>query len=273
VGNSGIPAMIVPPRCCGGSHRNERTDRVGALVTLGCRRIEAIAVYNRGMILHVVALDDWLSAPKDVAPAASNSPTATSASAAPNTNAGSPPWYLENNQVRRQEKKDLQCPMEGRQARVQGAIQDIALTDSFRSELLVAAKKGEPFNTTTGRSLSALKADNTTDWFTFASEYAAIKWPGASPEHQRGIAEALTNITAALLTTRQNKPDNKALRTACKRAFNLNTRDSPVNDETAAATRWLERNTRPEVLASPLAKDPTTSATPPSQHGSRQVLR
>jgi hypothetical protein len=99
-----------------------------------------------------------------------------------------------------------------------------ALADSFRSELLIAAKKGEPFDTTTGQPLSALKADHTTDWFAFAREYAAIKWPDASPEHRRGIAEALTNITAALLATGRNKPDDRVLRRACKRAFNLNTR-------------------------------------------------
>ncbi len=120
-----------------------------------------------------------------------------------------------------------------------------ALADSFRSELLVATKRGEPFDTTIGRPVSALRADNNTDWFTFAREYVAIKWPDASPEHRRGIAEALTNITAALLATGRNKPDGKVLRKACKAAFNLNLRESAADDETAAATRWLERNTLP----------------------------
>jgi integrase len=159
-------------------------------------------------------------------------------------------WKITKYEGKRRKTYNVRWKVDKQEFRV--PFKTYALADSFRSELLVAAKKGEPFDTTTGRPLSALKADNTTDWFAFASEYAAIKWPGASPEHRRGIAEALTNITAALLTTRQNKPVDKALRTACKRAFNLNTRDSPVNDETAAATRWLERNTLPVVdLAKP----------------------
>jgi integrase len=127
-----------------------------------------------------------------------------------------------------------------------------ALADSFRSELLVATKKGEPFDATTGQPVSALRNDNNTDWFTFASEYVTIKWPDASPEHRRGIAEALTNITAALLASGRNKPDDKILRTACKAAFNLNLQNSAANGETATATRWLERNTVPVAdLAKP----------------------
>jgi hypothetical protein len=127
-----------------------------------------------------------------------------------------------------------------------------ALADSFRSELITAAKKGEPFDTATGRPLSVLRANNNTDWFAFASEYVAIKWPDASPEHRRGIAEALTNITTAMLATTRNKPDDKVLRSACKAAFNLNLRESMTDGEMTAATRWLERNTLPVAdLAKP----------------------
>ncbi|MGH3692521.1 MAG: tyrosine-type recombinase/integrase [Pseudonocardiaceae bacterium] len=127
-----------------------------------------------------------------------------------------------------------------------------ALADSFRSELVTAAKKGEPFDTATGRPGSARRADTNTDWFTFAGEYVAIKWPDASPEHRRGIAEALTNITAAMLASGRNKPDDRVLRRACKAAFNLNLRESAPDDETTVALRWLERNTSPvSDLASP----------------------
>lgn len=76
-----------------------------------------------------------------------------------------------------------------------------ALADSFRSILIAAANKGEPFDLVTGRPVSILRATRDPDWFTFAAEYAEIKWQAASPEHCRGIAEALTNITMALLTT------------------------------------------------------------------------
>lgn len=120
-----------------------------------------------------------------------------------------------------------------------------ALADSFRSDLLAAANKGEPFDLATGRPVSALRTSNETDWFTFAADYVSIKWPTASPEHRRGIAEALSNITMALLATDRGKPRDQVLRKACKITFSLNLRGTSADDETSGALRWLEGNARP----------------------------
>lgn len=132
-----------------------------------------------------------------------------------------------------------------------------ALADSFRSDLISATRKGEAFDLESGRPVSALRANTETDWFSFAADYAAIKWPVASSEHRRGIAEALTNITMALLTNNRSKPDDRALRRACKVTFSLNLRRVATEDETSAAIRWLERNTHP---VSRLAKPDTLRA-------------
>jgi integrase len=127
-----------------------------------------------------------------------------------------------------------------------------SLADSFRSDLVSAMRKGEPFDLESGRPSSALRVDSKTDWFTFAADYAEIKWSAASPEHRRGIAEALTNITMALLTNDRGKPDDRALRRACKATFSMNLRGGTADEETTAAIRWLERNTKPlSTLAKP----------------------
>jgi integrase len=127
-----------------------------------------------------------------------------------------------------------------------------ALADSFRSDLISATKRGEPFDLATGRPASTVRVDTDITWFTFAADYAAIKWPAASPEHRRGIAEALTNTTMALLATERGKPGGKILRRACKVTFSLNLRRAEPDDETASAVRWLERNTAPvSELAKP----------------------
>jgi hypothetical protein len=84
-------------------------------------------------------------------------------------------WKITKYEGKRRKTYNVRWKVDKQEFRV--PFKTYALADSFRSELLVAAKKGEPFDTTTGRPLSALKADNTTDWFAFASEYAAIKWP------------------------------------------------------------------------------------------------
>jgi hypothetical protein len=142
--------------------------------------------------------------------------------------------------------------VEGRKPPLQGAVQDTGTGRQFRSDLITATKKGEAFDLASGRPVSVLRTNNETDWFSFAAEYAEIKWRASSPEHRRGIAEALTNITMALLTTNRAKPDDKVLRRACKVTFSLNLRDKLDDDELNAAVRWLEGHTRAvSTLAEP----------------------
>jgi hypothetical protein len=127
-----------------------------------------------------------------------------------------------------------------------------ALADSFRSDLVTATRKGEPFDLSTGRPVSALRTDVETTWFSFAADYAEIKWRAASPEHRRGIAEALTNITMALLLPNRCKPESELLRQACKVTFSLNLRGTATNDEASDATQWLTQHTTPvSKLAEP----------------------
>lgn len=132
-----------------------------------------------------------------------------------------------------------------------------ALADSFRSELVTAARKGEPFDKATGRPASAVRAETQASWYAFAVDYASFKWDDASPKHRRGIAEALTNITSAMLSSSRGKPADKALRAACQATFNVNLRDARKSAEINAATRWLSQNTRqvsdlaePDILRS-----------------------
>lgn len=124
------------------------------------------------------------------------------------------------------------------------AFKTKALADSFRSELVTASRKGEPFDKATGLPVSAVRAETDAAWFEFAADYAAFKWDDASPEHRRGIAEALTNITAPMLTSGRGKPDDKMLRAACKATFNVNLRKTEKGPEMEAAVRWLSQNTR-----------------------------
>src|SRR5688500_7843751 len=51
------------------------------------------------------------------------------------------------------------------------------LADSFRSQLVAAAKSGDAFSVETGRPTSMTRAANTASWFTFACSYADMKWP------------------------------------------------------------------------------------------------
>jgi integrase len=102
-----------------------------------------------------------------------------------------------------------------------------------------------------------VRAETHAAWFEFAAEYAAFKWDDASPEHRRDIAEALTNITTAMLSSSRGRPEGKMLRAACKATFNVNLRNARKAAEIEAAVRWLSQNTHqvsdlaePDVLRS-----------------------
>ncbi|TQM82436.1 phage integrase family protein [Saccharothrix saharensis] len=128
-----------------------------------------------------------------------------------------------------------------------------ALANSFRSELLSAANKGEAFDRDSGFPVSMVRKTNTTSsWFAFACSFVDMKWRDSSPGQRRTIADALTPITSALLTGTRGRPDGDVLRKAMRVAFNTSRRDARQPADVAAALVWLSQNTRPVAdLAKP----------------------
>lgn len=127
-----------------------------------------------------------------------------------------------------------------------------ALAESFRSELLTAARKGEAFRVDTGRPVSMDRAGTDVPWYNFACRYVDMKWKGAAATYRRAIAEALTTVTVALLVDSQHgRPPEVEIRSALFRwAFNSNLRDRA--DRPAGVLGWVERNSRPvAALADP----------------------
>lgn len=122
-----------------------------------------------------------------------------------------------------------------------------ALADSFRSELLTAARKGEPFDVATGRPVSMTQAAKDVTWYDFACCYMDMKWPPAAATYRRSISEALTVITVALLDGVDGRPDDALIRHALHRwAFNTLRREDPsCPDDVGAALRWIQAHTLP----------------------------
>jgi integrase len=121
-----------------------------------------------------------------------------------------------------------------------------AQADAFRSELMTAARRGEPFATSTGLPASwERQEESTLTWYTFSLAFADAKWPYASPNHRRGIAEALTDVTEALLTG-DTAPDRDSLREALRWSYSTRIRDNAEPPaHLAQVIRWLEANTVP----------------------------
>jgi len=122
-----------------------------------------------------------------------------------------------------------------------------AQADAFRSELMTAARRGEAFSTSAGLPVSWARQEPTQTWYSFTLDYVTAKWPYASPNHRRGIAEALTDATEALLIG-DAPPDREALREALRWSYSTRIRDNAEPPAyLAPVVRWLEANTVPMV--------------------------
>lgn len=129
-----------------------------------------------------------------------------------------------------------------------------ALAESYRSDLVAAARKGEAFHIASGLPVSMRRAEHDMPWYTFACSYADDAWPRVAATTRRTHAEALTAITLALLTTTRGKPDGPLLRRAlCRWGFNTTRRGAPdTPNDVRAALRWVTDHTRPvSALAEP----------------------
>lgn len=89
-----------------------------------------------------------------------------------------------------------------------------ALADSFRAELLAAARAGEPFDVETGMPERVALRPAGPSWLEHAVAYTDMKWRRVSPNSRTSIADALATVTPALMRPRRGRPEPKILRAA-----------------------------------------------------------
>lgn len=122
-----------------------------------------------------------------------------------------------------------------------------ALADGFRAELLSAARRGEPFDVTTGFPASMEKDEVVLSWYQHACDFIDAQWPRSAPRTRQSRADALATVTTALLTDVAGRPDPKQLRNALYGWSFVHARqgsgETPA--DLAAAAEWLSRGTVP----------------------------
>ncbi len=129
-----------------------------------------------------------------------------------------------------------------------------ALADSYRAELVRAARKGREFDPATGEPTEwAVPEPVTVTWYQHATAYAALKWPFLAAHSRASLADALATITPVL--TRQEAPGQPGpgpLRTALYRhAFNP-ARSCPADAAVARILDWAQQASLPVArLAEP----------------------
>jgi integrase len=122
-----------------------------------------------------------------------------------------------------------------------------AHAESFRSDLVSAASRGEAFLVEDpGLPVSLLREASKMSWFEFAQRYIDLKWPRAAGKSRAGNADTLATVTPVMLASERGRPDDRTLRKALTGwAFNASRRDTPKPQEIERALRWLESNTLP----------------------------
>ncbi len=122
-----------------------------------------------------------------------------------------------------------------------------ALADSYRAELIRAARRGLELDPATGEPLAwAAPVSATVTWYQHAVAYAAMKWPHLAAHSRASMAEALATVTPLLTKTTSRRPPARMLRaTLYGYAFSPPRRSRAPEPATASALAWLERNSLP----------------------------
>jgi len=114
------------------------------------------------------------------------------------------------------------------------------LAEGFRADLSGAARQGTAFVIRTGLPTTATLTPAMT-WVAHAMNYVDMKWPAASARHRKGIAEALTDVTTALLPMDAVLTNEQQIRHLLYSwAFNATARAEPLVDDLRPAMRWVE---------------------------------
>ena len=111
------------------------------------------------------------------------------------------------------------------------------LADSYRAELVRAARQGLEFDPATGEpALWAVPAPPVTTWLEHAAAYADMKWPHLAPHSRASLADALATVTPALTGPIAGGPSARTLRSALYgHVFNPQRRGRPVDQAEASA--------------------------------------
>jgi hypothetical protein len=121
------------------------------------------------------------------------------------------------------------------------------LADSYRAELVRAARMGLDFDPLTGVPTAwNLPEPAIVTWYEEAAAYAVMKWPSLAAHSRASLAEALATVTPALTRPgARDRPDQRELRTVLyKHAFNP-ARPADPGSPAAQILDWAQQASLP----------------------------
>lgn len=130
-----------------------------------------------------------------------------------------------------------------------------ALAESFRAELVKAARAGEAFEVASGLPLSLIRKRGVQTFLELAVAYVDHLWPTAPPNTRRAAVVNLAAAVPKFVTDSDQAPDEIELqRLTSTHLLPPPRRDDPLTGEDRAVASWLRRASRPvSDLTDPLA--------------------
>ncbi|MFF0152622.1 tyrosine-type recombinase/integrase [Micromonospora sp. NPDC005203] len=123
-------------------------------------------------------------------------------------------------------------------------FQTRAMAESFRSRLVIAQREGIAFDKPTGLPEPMARELNSRTWYEVAVAFVDMKWSRAAATQRKSIADALTTVTPAFLSSTRGAPPDAEIRKALYTwIFNKSQRDADPPADLAAAVKWLKANT------------------------------
>ncbi|MGD0608183.1 MAG: site-specific integrase [Streptosporangiaceae bacterium] len=121
------------------------------------------------------------------------------------------------------------------------------LADSYRAELVRAARMGLDFDPLTGEPMAwDLPEPAIVTWYEEATAYTVMKWPSLAAHSRASLAEALATVTPVLIRPGvRDRPDKRELRTALyQHAFNP-ARPADPGSPAAQILDWAQQASLP----------------------------
>ena len=118
--------------------------------------------------------------------------------------------------------------------------------DNRRSDLMQAARRGEPFDVVSGLPESEYRERNAKSLLVLVQAYIDHHWQKSAPNTRRRHVDTMAVAIAAYVVPDKAAPDEKLLRrvlTTCLLPANRRQRELSSEEETTA--RWIERVSRP----------------------------
>jgi hypothetical protein len=121
-----------------------------------------------------------------------------------------------------------------------------AQANSRRSELMTAARNGEPFDVETGLPVSEVKRRSSLSFVSAAQVYVDMKWPDAAAKTRISMVDALATAAVALMREVPGKPaDADVRRLLVAHLLPPTTRDNYLSAEDGVIASWICQHSRP----------------------------